>query len=604
MRTKSLIAIMVFVTGIAYLIVPAVSAQRGGPGAVDPIPPEPTKTDTTPAADEAAAIAEVDVEEIIRMDDTALAVSNTSGDKISITLTDVEMADVVLMFTKISGANIIATPSNLTGRVTVNLNDVEWKPALESILETHSLALVEKVPNSGVYTIVTRTPGAPEPMIVDTIFLKYASVDSVHSVIAGMTAGGSVSPFPSRNALVVRATSSAMNDIKEIVKVIDILREQVFIEAKFMELNDQAIKDLGINWQVLQGYQITAGNMMWGYQEDRTWNESRTDLDNKWDRRNNNDQLLRYYDMYGQQFEENSTSWEEVPPGSGSYSPVTTITPTREINDTIDTGRDVSSDVTKSFSKTVTDLRSAVLGAADMQIVLSALKQMNGVSIVSNPKIVVANEEPAKIHIGQTERPFIATVTPATDNSAPFTTYNPGEPVEFGVKLTVTPTINTASNITVKIEPELTRKVGDDVAPDGQRYPIVATKTISTVFCLENGKTVAIGGLTETEDRDNETKIPLLGDIPIIGKYLFSHTHKEKQQAETIIFVTVGLAAPEVMEEDDGLPELTELTQREVLKSRIKKQKTNAELETLREAASAKSDTEARKIRRLLRRRK
>ncbi|MFC1462922.1 type II secretion system protein GspD [Verrucomicrobiota bacterium] len=599
MKTKTTGFVIVLLIGVMCLGMFAY-AQRG------PAPAVPSGgaavPKAAPPADEAIPVAVDDVggEEIIRMDDKALAVTNTSGDKISITLTDVEMADVVLMFTKISGANIIATPSNLTGRVTVNLNDVEWKPALESILETHSLALLEKVPNSGVYTIVTKTPGAPEPMIVDTIFLKYASVASVKSVVAGMVAGGSVSSFPSRNALVIRTTSTGMNDIKNIIQLIDIIRQQVFIEAKFMELNDQAIKDLGINWQVLQGYNVSVGNLLWGYQEDRTWTETRNDTKRQWDNRTGIEGTAEAYDEFGNRYPHTALQ----APANTDIPTVGGQTPPYGRSDYADRGTDIESTVAKDFTKTTTDLRSAVLGAADMNIVLSALKQMNGVSIVSNPKIVVANEEPAKIHIGQTERPFIATVTPATDNSAPFTTYNPGSPVEFGVKLTVTPTINTESNITVKIEPQLTRKVGDDIAPDGQRYPIVATKTISTVFCLENGKTVAIGGLTETEDRDAETKIPLLGDIPIIGKYFFSHSHKEKQQSETIIFVTVGLASPEAMQEDDGLPELTELTQREVLKSRMKKQKSNAELETLREAASAKSDTEARKIRRLLRRRK
>ena len=561
-----------------------------------------TSNAAAPAEDTVELGAEdVGSEEIIRMDDKALSVTNTAGDKISITLTDVEMADVVLMFTKISGANIIATPSNLTGRVTVNLNDVEWKPALESILEAHSLMLQEKVPGSGVYTIVTRKPGQPEPMIVDTIFLKYASVGHVQNVISKMLVGGaSVSPFQSRNALVIRTTSGNLKEVMKIVEIIDIIREQVFIEAKFMELNDQAIKDLGINWQVLQGYQVSAGNLFWGYQEDRRWTESRNDTLNQWDNRRQTEGSTEAYDQFGNRYPDssmNSSLLSDVPSVNGKY-------PDYSRGDLTDRGRENTSDISKDFTKTVTDLRSAVLGAGDLNLLLSALKQMNGVSIVSNPKIVVANEEPAKIHIGETQRPFIATVTPATDNSAPFTTYNPGDPVEFGVKLTVTPTINTESNITLEISPEITRQVGVDTAPDGQTYPIVATKTINTVFCVENGKTVAIGGLTETEDRDIQKKIPLLGDIPIIGKYLFSHTHMEKQQAETIIFVTVGLAKPEVMQEGDGYPELTELTPRNVLKSRLKKQKSDAELETLREAATAKTDAEARKIRRLLRRRK
>ena len=515
------------------------------------------------------------------------------------------MADVILMFTSISGANIIATPSNLQGRVTVNLNDVEWKPALESILDMHSLMLAEKTPGSGVYSIVTKKPGQLEPLVVDTLFLKYASSDHVRGVLNGMLESrGQLSAFPSRNALVIRSTQANIEEMKQVVSAIDILRDQVFIEAKFLELNDQAIKDLGINWQVLQAYNVSAGNLIWDLNETRNWTENRSDSQNQWNNRNNNDQLIRYYDMYGMQFEENSTSWEEVPPGSGSYSPVTVVTPTRTIDDTIDSGKDVQSDISKTFSKSVNDMRSAVLGLDDFKLVLSALKEMNGVSVVSNPKIVVANEEPAKIHIGETERPFFSSVTPGQQGIAPVVTYNPGDPVDFGVKLTVTPTINTESNITVKIEPELTRQVRDAVAPNGQTYPIIATKTITTSFCIESGKTVAIGGMTDTVDRDVTKKVPLLGDIPIIGKYLFSHTHKEKSQKETIIFVTVSLATPESINENDGLPEDTSLAQRHRLRAKMKRKKERSEHEELHKKLGSESEEDAKRVRRLLQRRR
>jgi type IV pilus assembly protein PilQ len=516
---------------------------------------------------------------------------------ISITLDDVDMVDVVRMFTRISGANIITSPSNLQGKVSVNLTDVEWKPALDSILDMHNLALVEKTPGSKVFSIITKQAG-PEPQLVETFFLKYASVTNVNNVVSSMlTSGGRVTMFPSRNALVVRATASNLGEIKQIIERIDKLRDQVFIEAKFMELNDSAIKDLGINWQVLQAYSVSAGNMKVDYNENSQWNKSRTDASATWDKRQNLDTVNNYYDMNGVQYEERSTTWEEVPPGSGSYSPVTVVTPTRTIVDTIDKGKNLTTDISDGFTKQVTDIRTAVLGIDDFKLTLSALKQLNGVSIVSNPKIIVANEEVATIHIGQTERPFVSSVTPGQQGIAPVVTYNPGDPVELGVKLTVTPTVNTASNITIRIQPELTRFMGNEAAPNGQTYPIVATKKITTIFCLESGKTVAIGGLTETNDRDVTKKIPLLGDIPLIGKYLFSHTHKEKAQTETIIFVTVGLALPDIMEDETGMPENTELTRRQLIEAKARRSEFLAELEKAKHAREAESDKKVQKAR-------
>jgi len=523
-------------------------------------------------------------------------VVTSSQDRFTVVLEDVEMADVVKMFTRLSKANIIANPSNLIGRVTVNLTDVEWQPALAAILGMHNLEVIERPTGSGVFVIVPKEAGKPEPMFTETYFLKYATVSNVNTVVNSMIAqGGKVSLFPSRNALVVRSTRDNLNEIRKVIDEIDKIRDQVFIEAKFMELTDEAIKDLGINWQVLQAYNASVGNLNWDLKETRDWNKSRTDRYSEWDRRNRTDTSTEYYDKEGIQQPEfyETTTYADLN-GDGDYSDpgetTTTITPSRSVVDTIDAGRNVSRDISDGFTKAISDIRTAVLGVDDFKLILSFLKQMNGVSIVSNPKIIVANEEPAVIHIGQTERPFVSSVTPGQQGIAPVVTYNPGDPVELGVKLTVTPTVNTESNITVRIQPELTRFLRDAVAPNGQTYPVVGTKKITTVFCLESGKTVAIGGLTETEDRLVTTKLPLLGDIPLIGKYLFSHEHKDKQQRETIIFVTVGLAQPSTIEPEAGIPEETQLTHRQLIESKARRAEFRALVDQARQEKEAETE--------------
>lgn len=540
-----------------------------------------------PAVEVKATTVDVDTNlvEFIPLPDTVVVpVAGTNAEErpnlISVTLDDVALEDVVRMFTRISGANIIASATNLDGRVTVNLTDVEWKPALSSILDMHNLMLVEKTPGTEVYSIVPRAADAPEPMLIRTKFLSYASVAEVANIVSNMLAmGGSVSPFPSRNALVLKTTAANHVQIDAILGEIDLLREQVFIEAKFMELNDQAIRDLGISWQVLEGYGLSAGSLNLKYSNQRTWNDERTDGSRAWDNRGQDDDVRDLYNMYDDKYQVESVEIIERP--DGSFVEQTKLDPTREIQDKLDTGLELAENLENVFAKSIADVRTAVLSADDFRLVLSALKQMDGVSIVSNPKIVVANEESAVIHIGQTERPFISTITPATESSAPFVTFNPGEPVDFGVKLVVTPTINTKSNITVRIQPELTRFVRDAQAPNGQTYPIIATKKIETVFCLENGKTVAIGGLTETQERDQTKKVPFFGDIPLLGKYLFSHTHREKSQQETIIFVTLGVASPHGIESKEGIPEDAQLVHRKLLQQLPRRKKLEAELEDL-----------------------
>jgi type II secretory pathway component GspD/PulD (secretin) len=149
-------------------------------------------------------------------------------------------------------------------------------------------------------------------------------------------------------------------------------------------------------------------------------------------------------------------------------------------------------------------------------------------------------------------------------------TLDPDQPFfEYGIKLDVVPSINTSSNITVAINPSLTRKFGDKRA--GQNtYPIIDEKTIETVFNLASGQTAAIGGLTEVSDGEVERKVPVLGSIPYLGR-LFSWKQTIHGQKETVIFVTVGLANTQNIDEEIGMPEDSELARRRLIKDRNKK---------------------------------
>ena len=518
--------------------------------------------------------------------------TNQPANLISIALDEVPLLDVVRMFTRISGANIIASASNLHGTVTVNIQDVEWKPALDSILSMHNLALIETTAGSKIYTIASRPPGQPDPLIADTVFLSYAPVSNVISIVSSMLAGqGSVVPFNAGNALIVRATSATLIEIHRVIKDIDQPRKQVYIEAKFIELTDEAIKDLGIDWQVLQNYKVGVSGMRAEYNNTGEKLQSSKYTQSQNDNRTRVDQINQRYDKDGQPYQETTTTFEESPPGSGNFVANTVITPTRTITDTIDQGKLNGQEIVNSDTRTISDIRTAVLSADDFALILSALKQTTGISVASNPKIIVANDETATIHIGNNEPNIKGTVTPGQQGQANTTTYelDDKEPYfKFGVTLDVTPTINSESNITVRIAPTISRFVQDKVAPDGNTFPITSSKTIKTVFSLDNGKTAAIGGLTETADRDVTTKIPLLGDIPLIGKYLFSHTHKEKSQTETIIFVTVGIASPSSIDNRIGLPENSDLIERQLVVSENQREQNQQELQKLKDEIAQK----------------
>jgi type II secretory pathway component GspD/PulD (secretin) len=461
---------------------------------------------------------------------------------ISISLDNVPLQDVMRMFARISGANIVSG-TNLQGNITVNLKDVEWQPALRTILDTAGMTLVMKSP--GIYSIVSKSEAASAPVTIDTIYLKFTTVTNVLPVIQKMliSSNASIASFAAANALVIQETSERLDIIKEVVSHIDKPRPQVFIEAKFVELNDQAIKDLGVNWQSLENYTLSAKALSWSVTENRDWLKSN---DKKLAQTDNRSHFDGVSDSFGVDGRQSLTA--VGPPIDG--------TPGRSVEDTISQTRDVSMDIRDSYAKTVKDVRAAVMSADDFQVTLSALKQQSGVSVVSNPRIVVASGETALIHVGRKDPNYVTKEEAGPGNTVTTKRELSGDLpfVKTGVEVDVRPVVNTESNITIRITPKLSRILPRGAGQlDGDLSPI-SERQINSEFNLESGRTVAIGGLTTTDDRENVTKIPLLGDIPIIGKYLFSHTHTEKLQDEVIIFVTVGMASPETITVSAGIP--------------------------------------------------
>lgn len=505
--------------------------------------PEVAKTTQEMVPEASEEVDVIQVPEIVESDTIVVAPSAvlTPNNKISVQLDKAGLEEAINLFSQLSSVNIIIPKLERDGTVTVNLHDVEWKPALQSVLDAYNLDLYQKVPSVEIYTIREKPADAPEPLELKTFKLDYATVTEVEALVTSiLPAGGIVAKFPSRNMISVRSTAASLEEINQLISQVDMPRQQVFIEAKFLELSDGAQEDLGIDWEVLQGYGVGMESL--SLDTTRSWSDSRSST--------------VYKDMNGQQYDAVDTSFEEFaarPGADPSNIRMADITPT----ETLSSG----SSSEKTFA--------AVLSADAFNIVLSALQESEGANMVSNPKIIVANEETATIGIVRQEPNIRQRLEQSSGDKPDIEVYELDENqpyFEYGIKLNVTPTVNTLDNITVQIKPELTRFVSDKVAGDNT-YPIIDSKSVDTIFSLQSGQTAAIGGLTETQDSETERKIPLLGDIPLLGR-LFKYNQTITEQQETIIFVTLGLANPSNIRLDQGLPEDTELARRHFLKNR------------------------------------
>ncbi len=468
-----------------------------------------TQTDETNGVELQESEAEIDDMDMPTFDEDS---ASKEGELISVRLTKVGLEEAINLFAQLSGANIIVPELTEAAQISVNLQDVEWRPALQSILDTYNYELYQRVSGSNVFSVRRRPPGAPEPQVVETFILRYATVPNVAILIRDLLPeDAKISEFASRNMLVVKSSESSLSEVRSILQIIDIVRQQVFIESKFMELSDNSQLDLGIDWNQLG---VEGGGVG----------------------------------------------------GSVGASQLTYAE-----------GRQLSNlgpaAIVGNFSE---HIFTSVLDVDQFSLILNALETDTGANLVSNPKLIVANEEKASIAIVRKE-PNLRQERQQTASGGGLTggidqtvfSLDPEMPFfEYGIKLEVVPSINTSSNITISIKPSLTRFVRDKQA--GQNtYPVIDEKTVETVFNLASGETAAIGGLTEIGDSEIERKVPLLGSIPYLGR-LFSWKQTVSDQKETIIFVTVGLANTQDIDLEGSLPEDSELARRRLIKDRNK----------------------------------
>jgi type IV pilus assembly protein PilQ len=180
-------------------------------------------------------------------------------------------------------------------------------------------------------------------------------------------------------------------------------------------------------------------------------------------------------------------------------------------------------------------LATAVFSASDFNIIVSALKTQNNTKIVSNPTIVTLNNTEATLNIGE-EFP----VPSYTYNSERGTfevsgfTYKP-----IGVILKVTPQVNGRGVIKMVVEPEVSQRNGATSfgGAGGASIPIIATRKVKTQVSLQDGFTMGIGGLITSSQDHGGTKVPVLGDIPLLGR-LFSSKNVNDVSTNLLIFIT------------------------------------------------------------------
>ena len=178
----------------------------------------------------------------------------------------------------------------------------------------------------------------------------------------------------------------------------------------------------------------------------------------------------------------------------------------------------------------------AILTAPQLSLTVRALNEDSDAEFLANPRIVTSDNRQAKIEITRNQP-----VPQLNFNEQTATAVFGGfQDKKFGNTLLVTPSINKDSFITLAVKPEISNKVGDatfDFAGARVSSPIIDTRTLDSNVLIKSGDTLAIGGLLQDEVSKNSAKVPVLGDIPVLG-YFFQEHVNARTKRNLLVFVT------------------------------------------------------------------
>jgi type IV pilus assembly protein PilQ len=389
----------------------------------------------------------------------APAADISDGRRMSMDVQGAEIQTVLRSLAEFSGKNIVAS-KEVKGEVTLRLRNVPWRHALDILLKTQGLGMVERGQTIVVSNLDTLRKEEMErntaaraqeellPLSTRIIPVSYANADEMSkSVEKTMTKRGHIEVDKRTNSLVVTDIDERLDQAEAMVRSLDTKTPQVEIVARLVDVDVSTVRDLGIEWGVHNVDLFDAGTS--------------ENLDIK--------------------------------------------------------AADVAQPVGNLKIGTVKSFGS-------IEASLQALETQNKANIISNPRITTVNNREASVVVGK-QIPLI--VQDFAGNAVTQLT-------TIGIKLNVTPHINTGNKITMDVHPEVSDLASQATVQGGI---IINTTMADTRVMVNDGETAVIGGLIRSNESELKRGVPILMDIPIVG-HLFRSSSTTKQKRELLIFVT------------------------------------------------------------------
>jgi type IV pilus assembly protein PilQ len=533
-----------------------------------PKPAAPVTTTVTTVTTPAVAPAAADVSDVSVKDAPAAAPSKgATHDTLSVDFPELEIREILRNVAELFDLNIVI-PEALQGKASVKLHDVTWRQIFQVVLNPVGYTFVE---DGNIIKIVSNESLTQEPVSTEIFVINYAKASDIQPTLASLVdsgAGGKIVIDGRTNSLVITERPSRMKRIRPVIEQLDRPTDQVMIESKFVEIANNDVRNIGVNWSSLSGYNVTAtpgGSGLYNYSN--SYGSSSNSGVNT-----SSSNTTGTNGTTGTNSSTGTTTGGTTTIGNGSTTSNTNTTTagvasntgstgtTGSIQNTSTSGTNGSSGTTASNGVTTAinnainvtnaiaggtssqNALSAVFSADQFRLVLSALQQLNNAKIVSNPTIVTLNNTEASINVGQ-EYPipnYNFNQQTGTFEVAGFT-YR-----DIGIILKVTPQVNARGFIKLTLAPEVSQNQGTTSfgGASGASIPIIGSRKAITQVSLKDGYTMGIGGLISTNFNTGNNKIPILGDIPIIG-YLFKQETRNNTVDNLVIFITAKTISAE-----------------------------------------------------------
>ncbi len=431
--------------------------------------------------------------------DTSVTVGSAAPGNVTVDFKDADIQNVLRILSFKSGVNIVAG-KDVVGSVTIRLVDVPWEKALDVVLKTYGFAYDR---DENIIRVTTIENLKKEELSTEVFTLNYSQASEVEKSIKDvLSERGKIRSDVRSNTLIVTDMPTTLQRVQKVVERLDKSTPQVVIQAKIIETTLGDADRLGIRWNLKAAIKGAARPTSFPFPAGQ-----RT--------------FIHRFLPEGRASQANVSSVGTS--GTTSTSTVADFPPT----------------ATRALTFPVVDKDEFQFGTLDFsefQAVLEMIQQRDDSKVLSEPHVTTLNNHEAKILVGE----VIAIPTFERNSTTGRMEITGYKDRDLGIRLTVVPQVNDQNEIVVDIHPEITNLLGyDELTPD-IRAPRFSTREAVSQVRIRDGQTIVIGGLIKETVVDSKTKIPILGDIPLLS-YLFSSKNKTVQKTDLLFFMTVSI---------------------------------------------------------------